>query len=325
MKILYTICLMLFAAIVMGQEMPMRHSTLGSEAWVSCTTSANPNPARAGNSHWVRFNLGNIYALRKVTLWNFNQPDSLNMGFQSFYIDYKNENDQWLNLGTFNMNMAPGSSFYEGQEVADFMNKSVKEIVITGISNFGGSCYGLSEVRFDINNSALAVTIIDPRLDCRSSAFKWEAKSEENIDKYILQGSDDLSVWAEVDQIKGSKSKNYQLKASKKFTYYRLKILENDGIENFSKVLFNQCNFTSEDIIAMPNPATEGTSLRISDLSNLTGNVSVFNEVGAIVKSFPRLSLSKEINLNISELPSGQYYIVLEHSEKNKVVPITKL
>ena len=247
------------------------------------------------------------------------------MGFQSFFIDYKNENDQWFNLGSFNLNMAPGSSFYEGQEVADFMNKSVKEVLITGISNFGGSCYGLSEVRFDIANAALAVTIIDPRLDCRNSAFKWEAKSEENIEKYILQGSDDLKAWAEIDQVKAVKSKNYQLKASRKFNYYRLKIMETDGVENYSKVLFNQCHYTSQDIIAMPNPATENTVLSISDLANLTGNVSVLNEVGAIVKSFPRLSLNKEINLNISDLPSGQYYIVLEHSEKNKVVPISKL
>ena len=305
--------------------MPMRHSTLGSDAWISCNTAANPNTARPGNSHWIRFNLGNIYALRKVTLWNYNHPDSLNMGIQSFYIDYKNENGLWLNLGTYSLNQAPGSSFYQGQNVADFLGKSVSEVLITGVTNYGGTCYGLSEARFDIANSALAVTIIDARLDCKTEQFKWNAKSEEDIQTYILQGSNDLENWVNIDQKEATKAKSYEMKSNRSQQYFRLKIMETSGVETFSKVVFNNCNFTSSELMVVPNPVVEFATLKVGDLSNLTGRINVFSEVGSMVRSWPKQTLKNEININLGDLPSGQYFIVLEHSENNKVIPVTKL
>lgn len=308
-----------------AQEMPMRHSTLGGDAWLSCNTAANPNPARAGNNHWISFDLGNVYALRKVFLWNYNHPDSLNMGFQSLYVDYKNELGEWFNLGNFQLDQAPGNSFYEGQNIADFMNKSVTEILITGVSNYGGSCYGLSEVRFEISNTALAVGIADPRLNCKTMDFSWQAKSEENIAKYVLQGSNDLRSWVNSNQLDASKSKKYNLEAKGSYVYYRLKIVEEDGVEDFSKVIYNPCEFSKPGLEAHPNPVQDLTVLKITDLSNLTGQISAYNELGQVVKTWNQQQLGNEVRLDMTELPTGQYFIVLGHLERNQVVPVTKL
>ncbi|MBK9255527.1 MAG: hypothetical protein IPM42_08575 [Saprospiraceae bacterium] len=79
MKIWIYTLLMTLCYSANSQWYPDRHSTSVKDTWLSCTTSANPNPARA-TSHWIRYDLGAIYTLSTSKFWNYNAPDNLNRG-----------------------------------------------------------------------------------------------------------------------------------------------------------------------------------------------------------------------------------------------------
>lgn len=170
--------IIILAQGLIAQELPYpdRHSTNLNDGWLSCQSSANPNAIR-GNSHWIMYDLGDTYALTESTIWNFNTPERINSynnepwsfsplvgkledGMRDITIDLSVNGQAWKEFGRFNIPKAPGSSFYQGTVGPDFGGKIARYILITGISNHGGSCYGLGEVRF--NATAVTTGVNDP-------------------------------------------------------------------------------------------------------------------------------------------------------------------
>jgi len=140
-----------------------RHSTNIHESWLSCQTSENPNTAKP-NSHWILYDLGEPTELYKSTIWNLNYPSRLDNGVQSISVDYSLDGQTWLSLADFELEQAPGSSFYEGEEGPDFDGLSTQFILITANANFGGDCFGLSEIRF-YTESDEPVTAIEENIN----------------------------------------------------------------------------------------------------------------------------------------------------------------
>ena len=141
---------------------PDRHSTNLSDGWLSCEPAANPNSTR-GISHWIMYDFGHVYKLYNSTFWNFNTPERINSfdnrpysktplpgelsdGLQDIVIDMSVDGKTWTEFGYFTLKQAPGSSFYEGDTGPDFKEATARYLLITAIRNYGGKCYGLSEV-----------------------------------------------------------------------------------------------------------------------------------------------------------------------------------
>jgi len=176
----------LYMSAIFSQAYPDRHSTSLSDGWLSCQTSANPNPLR-GSSHWILYNLGDTYALTTSKIWNFNTPERINSdnngtwslqplqgklvdGLNDILIDLSTDGITWKEHGRFTIPKAPGSSFYEGVFGPDFSGKTARYVLITATSNHGGSCYGLGE--FKIKATAITTsTTSDPLADATISAF----------------------------------------------------------------------------------------------------------------------------------------------------------
>lgn len=166
MRHLFTLCIALFFySSLIGQDLilPDRHSTTISEAWLSCETAPSPNPVR-GNGHWILYNLNDTYALQNSKIWNFNTPERINSfenaswsitpidgklqdGMRDVVIDLSVDGINWQEWGRFTIPIGPGSSTYQGVAGPDFGGKIARYVLITGLSNHGGTCYGLSEVK----------------------------------------------------------------------------------------------------------------------------------------------------------------------------------
>jgi len=141
-----------------------RHSTNVHDSWLSCATSDNPNPSKA-DSHWLLYNLGQPTEIFKSTFWNFNYPAQLENGLQSISIDYSLDSVSWVALPDLILEQAPGSSLYEGIDGPDFNGASMQYILITANSNYGGDCFGLSEIRFaTASDEPVAVNEIESSL-----------------------------------------------------------------------------------------------------------------------------------------------------------------
>ena len=330
MKKLYYIFLfsILVVSTMIAQEMPLRHSSVGGDGWVSCTPAANPNSAR-GNSHWIMYNLGQVYSLTNVRLWNFNQPDSLNSGVQGLQLDISTDGTTWNNIGAYTLPKAPGSSFYEGSLVTSLTGRNAKYVLITATSNFSGNCYGLSEVRFDIKQSALPVTITDLSLECSDvPILNWSVEHQKNIKNYTIEASNDANSWEAIKVVDAKEGKSYNSKLNgdeANFTYYRLIVGENDAEDWASIVVANHCSQIFEDISLHPNPATDRATLSVEDVSNFTGNIRIVDQKGSIVAILSKRSITNGLNFDLTSLTPGQYYLILEHKVKNRVLPIVKM
>ena len=96
------------------------------------------------------YDLRHKYRLGQGKLWNINAPDKLTEGFNSFAVDYSLDGDNWETLGEFTASQAPGDPLYEGEELFNFSGDSARYVLLTALSNYGGECYGIAEMRIDV-------------------------------------------------------------------------------------------------------------------------------------------------------------------------------
>ncbi len=83
-------------------------------------------------------------------IWNTNAPDYWADGMQDIVIDISTDGATWTEVGEFRIPMADATSTYEGLDLYDFAGTQAQYVLITGLSNHGGSCFGLSEIRIDV-------------------------------------------------------------------------------------------------------------------------------------------------------------------------------
>ena len=166
-KILFQLILIVFSAIILhAQPYIDRHTTNMTDAWLSCEASQNPVRER-GITHWIMYDLGKAYAFGKSTIWNFNVPQRVNSynhevwsldtivgstkdGIREFYVDVSVDKEHWTEVGIFTLPEANASSFYEGYGEVNLNDNIGRYLLITPVTNHGGTCYGLSEVRIEI-------------------------------------------------------------------------------------------------------------------------------------------------------------------------------
>lgn len=151
--------------ILNSQCYPDRHNTSWIASWVSCESAPNPNTNR-GQSHWTMYDFGEVYALGEMKVWNLNIPGQLNSGMRTFEIDYSLNGQEWIHLGTFNLDQAPGTSIYEGEMVTDWDGLQARYVIFTPKNNYGGPCVGFSEVRFGLSQRQVATSLTPREEDC---------------------------------------------------------------------------------------------------------------------------------------------------------------
>ncbi|MEM9681084.1 MAG: T9SS type A sorting domain-containing protein [Bacteroidota bacterium] len=148
----YILVLLCFGHFYLSAQcFPDRHSTTWFDGWVSCETSANPNSVY-GETHWIMYDFGYGYVLNESKFWNANEPSHLDYGINEYHIDYSLDGSTWTNLGTYTMEQASGESTYEGNDGPDFEGTKARYLLLTPTSNYGGSCFGFSEMRIAITD-----------------------------------------------------------------------------------------------------------------------------------------------------------------------------
>lgn len=120
-------------------------------SWESCSTSANPNPARSISAHWILYNFSDIYKFQQSRVWNYNDSTQTNKGIRQVVVDYSMDGNSWTALGgTYNWPKASGTSDYAGFIGPNFNNIKARYILISALNNHGNSsCTGLSKITFD--------------------------------------------------------------------------------------------------------------------------------------------------------------------------------
>lgn len=146
-KFIYIVVFSLFFThSISGQCLIDRHSSTWFDGWISCDILVkNPNEVR-GETHWIEYDLGSDYYLYEMQVWNMNAPDILDYGLKNVYIDYSTDGISWTEYGQYTFTQAPGQNNFEGIEEMTFDGTKARYVLISAIDNYGGDCYGLSEI-----------------------------------------------------------------------------------------------------------------------------------------------------------------------------------
>ncbi len=209
-----TTLIILFFAFAIGPVSAQcfldRHNTTWYDGWLSCTPSMNPNAVR-GESHWILYDLNYAYGLFQLHLWNTNAPEYLNSGMQDIAIDISNDGVNWTEAGEFQLPMADGTPTYEGVSLHDFEGTNARYVLITGLTNHGGSCYGLSEIRINVADEIITPNTSSPVPEACLSARVFPNPVREHSRAMIQANCSTAPVFYSIADLSGKTIASGQL------------------------------------------------------------------------------------------------------------------
>lgn len=167
----------------------------------------------------------------------------------------------------------------------------------------------------------------DAKLNSKETVdLTWETSSERDNDYFTIEKSTDALNWEYLGTVKGAGSSSspisYYLEDKNPWigiNYYRLKQTDFNGIN--SEVGVRKVNlYSDETFILSPNPAKNNVSILGSKLKDYS--VELYNSLGQIIQCEILNQTSNLIELEISDLPAGVYYISLTNSNKKEILKL---
>jgi hypothetical protein len=134
-------------------------------------TVENPAPvAIAGiqSPAWVRFDFATPRAIHTIKIWNHNQDKLTNRGFRKTKIFGLLDGATWKLLNAVELPVANGGAGL-ATAIPVSANQPLKAVVIAAESNWGGTVYGLSEVKL-ITHVAASDVPFPSGIDCTAQA-----------------------------------------------------------------------------------------------------------------------------------------------------------
>jgi hypothetical protein len=156
--------------------------------------------------------------------------------------------------------------------------------------------------------------------------IKWTTASEKNNKMFELYKSDNAIDWSLIHTESGQGDKasetNYQFMDSKKqAAYYRLKDIDFDGIENWSQIIFADCESNASKTEIYPNPAQDFIKV-ITEIDEKT-TLRILSVDGRILKTLPLIS--NQTLVDIKSLISGVYIIEIINQTSKTTFKINKI
>jgi autotransporter-associated beta strand protein len=174
---------------------------------------------------------------------------------------------------------------------------------------------------------ALPVELKEFKATCQSDyiQIEWTTASEIKNKAFELFKSDDAKDWKLIHTTEGQGTKATETQYSfkdldKKESYYRLKDIDEDGVENWSQIIFADCKNDVSGIQIYPNPASDFIKVIIPFEENTTLNI--LSMEGKTLKSMP--SVSKNNLIHIKDLANGVYIIEIKNQKQIEQIKFLK-
>ena len=330
--IIYILVILSSAVQIKAQCFPDRHNTSWFDSWISCEASQNPNSSR-GISHWILYDLGHTYKLKKMHVWNLNDPDNLNDGLKNIAIDYSSDGNTWQEYGNAVLPKASGKSIYEGSEILDFGGINTRYLLITAKNNYGGKCFGLSELRIGVA-PITGTELVNFSLDCDeingTTEISWSLTNESKTIGFEVEKSYDGDQWTVVNRtgniaVKEGVSRYSYSDKSEKDAFYRVKVIDENGKSAVSDPSF--CSKGNLRLNAYPNPFV--SNLKVEVFSAQEGNINykLTDILGRIVKkgSIDPDSAVNILDFNDLNINPGNYILEVNQGLRSGQAKLIKM
>ena len=156
--------------------------------------------------------------------------------------------------------------------------------------------------------------------------LQWNDEDYMQVKEYQLEKSPDRENFEKVAVINAGQSAfySYNDKSFKASCFYRIKAISFDGSYYYSSVIFAKNTCANGNITLYPNPAQDRVNIRFEGPVQ-AGQVSVISQEGKECGKWIFSNNTQNLQLDISKLPTGQYFIkVIDNNAVQKVFVIVK-
>ncbi len=152
--------------------------------------------------------------------------------------------------------------------------------------------------------------------------LSWKTLSEINNKGFAVERSADGITWNQLQFVNastsGSNGASYSATDNSPLNgvnYYRLKQVDNDGKIAYSSTA--SVNFAGSDVVGFsfyPNPAKTQINVALQTLQSNNASLSLINVDGKTVKTIAltNQNSNSNIQINLSDIASGNYFLVLK-------------
>jgi len=161
------------------------------------------------------------------------------------------------------------------------------------------------------------------------NVLNWSVNSEEKVEYFTIQRSDNLLDFVDLESLHNCIENGSFYNCSYNDTeplsigYYRIVAFLENGSIHFSEIKIGQSDFDIKQISVGPNPFINNIKFYRLD-KNLTYQVSVFNNLGHLIKSFDLKNVSEKM-IDLSFLDQGLYHLKVSDSKNSVLKTIVKI
>lgn len=149
--------------------------------------------------------------------------------------------------------------------------------------------------------------------------LSWETATEENFSHFDLEFGTDGVSFTSIDRQAGKADfgGSYEYPHTEYRSgnnYYRLKMVDQDGVFTYSDIVVINVNMQGEDTYTLyPNPAKENVTLDWSTSKEVSVNINIYDVAGKLVQVqvYDAFAGLNTIKMNVSALAPGSYSLRL--------------
>lgn len=151
----------------------------------------------------------------------------------------------------------------------------------------------------------------------------WQVAAEIDSKGYVIEKSLDNKNFVEIGFVEAQQQYAYHFLDTQfaELSYYRLRIVENDGRHRFSQVIsLNKNDLQNAQILIYPNPADEQDEIKVV-LGNRTDwgklKLAVYGQSGRVIGEISAevTTIENYLNQTLASQPKGMYVIYLQTEE----------
>ena len=238
-----------------------------------------------------------------------------------------------LITGGFNNSYGGTNSYFSGQPVLKkYKNWNTSypenswEITEPGI--YYQAAYVRLVSKYATTSTVLPLSLIDFTAKARGNqqvTLTWKTGEEKNIERFDIERSVDGQVFEKIETVKAKNGNQNNYGATDDLSktgpsvqtpfstlFYRLKMVDNDGTVEMSKIQSVEFSKSKRDFSVFPNPTSGDLTIKTTDYKGLVF-IEMYNFNGQKILSEQRQIIDNQssIKLSLLNLPNGVYSLRL--------------
>ena len=210
------------------------------------------------------------------------------------------------------------------------INANVSGINYDEWLNINGFSGGSGGIILEPNNGTLPIKLLSfsgEKIGL-TNLLNWVTATEVNASHFEIQKSVDgvgfdsigilVAAGESYDPVEYSFEDN---KPNSTFNYYRLKMIDKDGEYEYSNVIFLENDLNSIDYAFYPNPTKDIVQYQYKGKIDEDLNIELLDHLGRIIRKQSTIGIEgfNLIPIDLSMLPSGQFWIKINHMISGKI------